>query len=153
MAGFGFSVGDIFVASQIAARIYTTCFSSFSETERAYHEYGNQIDLLGKSIHSLWQVLSNHEKKPRSKVDDMDIHVIATVVGNFFETLRETEDLLEKYVVFTRDRRGYVTKIKWSLSGQKQAQKLTQDCAFHIAKIKFILKPLEVYVPGSIILL
>ncbi|KAF8544706.1 hypothetical protein BDD12DRAFT_435944 [Trichophaea hybrida] len=146
---FGFSVGDFIAAIQLATDLWTTCFSEVSGAKIAYIRYGEQVKGLGSSLQNLMQILNDHEKNlqrrrgQKLKVDSMDLDALAEIIGDFMGTLRRTETLLNKYSVFRRDGRGFVTKIRWSIDAEDEVHRLTQDCAFHIAKIQFVTEPLK----------
>lgn len=159
---FGFSVGDIIAATKLASDIWMTCFSSVSGAKMAYIRYGEHIKGLGSSLQALWEILVDHENKlerqqsmrgaaaatpaaARLAVGAIDLGALADIIGDFADTLRRTQALLNKYSVFKRDGRGFVSKIKWSISTEAEVHKLTQDCAFHIAKIQFVTEPLKLY--------
>jgi len=151
---FGFSVGDFITATQLASKLWTTCFSNVSGAKLAYIRYGEQVKGLGSSLQSLYQILNDHEKHlqrgrgpgQKLKVDSVDLDALAEIIGDFTGTLRRTEVLLDRYSVFRRDGRGFVTKIRWSIDAEDEVYRLTQDCAFHIAKIQFVIEPLKMYV-------
>ena len=153
---FGLSLGDVFAAAKLASTIWTTCFSSVSGAKAAYIRYGEQIKGLSNNLHVLWEILANHETRLRTRrptavatarlaVAADDLAALADIIGDFDRTLRSTQTLLNKHSVFRRDRRGYVTKIKWIASAEGDVYQLTQDCAFHISKIQFVTEPLKLY--------
>ena len=145
---FGLSVSDVFAAAKLASEIWTTCFSSVSGAKASYIRYGEQIKGLGNSLRALWEILTNHENTLQSRrlaIPTDDLAALAGIIGDFKRTLRCSQDLLSKYSGFKRDRRGYITKIKWFASAEGDACQLAQDCAFHISKIQFVIEPLKLY--------
>ncbi|KAI5782675.1 hypothetical protein EDC01DRAFT_664456 [Geopyxis carbonaria] len=148
---FGFSAGDFMNGIHVAFRIYDLYFASVSVAQTAYTEYGNQIKLLAESIRSLTEILGHHEKKIQKIqetngttliVDMVDIVVLKEIMGDFDGTLKRTQKLLDKSK-FTRNGRGYITRIQWTMSTEEEVKSLTQACQFHIIKIQFVIKPLE----------
>ena len=141
-----FSLGDIFAAVAFAKEIYTTCFSRASGVKLAYTRYGRQIELLSQGLEDLWHILSEHQKQLErrgKRLGLMDLRVLAEIVGDFYGTLDRTKVLLDRYSVFKRDGRGFITRITWTMDAEKEVQSLTEDCNFHIAKIQFVIQPLK----------
>jgi hypothetical protein len=73
----------------------------------------------------------------------MDLKVLAEIVGDFYGTLDKTKVLLDKYSAFKWDGRRFITRITWTMYAEKEVQRLTEDCNFHIAKIQFVIQPLK----------
>jgi hypothetical protein len=151
----GISVGDVIAAVTLAAQLWTACFSKVSNAQIAYTRYGEQICGLRSSLQNLWEMLSEYENRRRlqrggqSRVDSAaDLNALAIIIGDFEGTLRNTDKLMDKYAIFKKDpscpqRRGYVTRIKWSIDAEQEVQRLTQDCSFHMVKIQFALESLK----------
>jgi hypothetical protein len=141
-----FSLGDIFAAISFAKDIYTTCFSRASNVKLTYTQYGRQIELLARGLEDLWHIFSEHQKQLKRQgkwLGTMDLKVLAEIVGDFYSTLDKTKVLLDKYSVFKRDGKGFITRITWTMDAEKEVQRLTEDCNFHIAKIQFVIQPLK----------
>jgi hypothetical protein len=149
------SVGDVIAAVTLATQLWTACFSKVSNAQIAYTRFGEQISGLRSSLQNLWDILSDYENRRRlqsggqSGVDSVaDLNALAIIIGDFEGTLKNTDQLMERYAVFKKDpsfpqRRGYVTRIKWSIDAEEEVQRLTQQCSFHMVKIQFALESLK----------
>lgn len=86
-------------------------------------------------------------------MDSVDLNALAIIIGDFKGTLDRTTKLMDKYAVFKKDpaapdKRGYVLRMKWSIDAEREVHQLTQDCAFHMTKIQFVMEPLKLCVPS-----
>jgi hypothetical protein len=156
MAGVGFAVGDVLAAATLATQLWTACFSKMSAAHLAYARYGEQLQGLGGSLHDLWNILSEHERRRaernggRLKVNSVDLNSLAIIIGDFQGTLARANKLMDKYATFKKDssapdKRGYVLRMKWSIDAEREVYQLTQDCAFHMTKIQLMMEPLKLY--------
>lgn len=67
---------------------------------------------------------------------------LAAMIGDFRRTIAKAQDLLNTGSVFKRSG-GYITKIRWTFTTEEEVGRLTQDCQFHMTKIQFVIKTLE----------
>jgi hypothetical protein len=139
------SLGDIYTAVCLAKEIYTF-FANAPNVEEAYTRYSRQFELLHRGLEDLSGILSKHQRQLErrgKRLGMMDLKVLAEIVGDFYGTLKKTKALLHKYSVSKSGRRGLITQIKWTMDAEKEVQRLTEDCNFHITKIQFVIQPLE----------
>ncbi|TGZ79411.1 hypothetical protein EX30DRAFT_373160 [Ascodesmis nigricans] len=159
---------DIIAGAKFLHTLYTTCFTNVSNTKLAYFTFGEQVRGLADQLETLWHVLSEHELRQQRRLlhqqqqqqgggarassaatANVDMRALAAMVGDFQRTIAAAQELLSTGEVFRRGG-GYVTKIRWTFNAEEQVVKVTQDMQFHMTKIQFVVKTLELRFLGQI---
>lgn len=117
---------------------------------------------LAEQLDSLYNVLSDNEARQlrrqrqhsvatlnttttvplRGSPGYLNMREISSMIGDFQRTIERTNDLLIRGNVFKR-KGGYINRIIWSLTLEEEVHRLSQDCQFHMTKIQFVIKTLE----------
>ena len=119
-----------------------------------YLQFIGDIKGLGESLRWLKDILENaEEQRPRypwhgdvtNSIDPTTSHALKEVTGDFRRTLLDCETLLDDNARFQRSPAGFVDNIVWHASTKSDVKNLHQRVHFHMTKINYIAKPLELH--------
>ncbi|KAL2038376.1 hypothetical protein N7G274_009027 [Stereocaulon virgatum] len=151
--GFGFSLSDIVLSYQLAAKVYDRCFTRANGADIRYASFGKQIKLLEDSLRTLESVVANADKQlqlPRRPWhNDADrfgpsVEVLSEVAGDFKKTLEECDALLKDHSKFQYSQAGFIENVIWWSSVEGDVNNLKERVRFHMMKLTFVAKPFEI---------
>ena len=118
-----------------------------------YFRFGREIQLLGKNLERLEKIVRNAEYQREDACVDVTagpVNSLPEVIGDFRQTLKDCEKLLSDHTRFRRSPANFVDNVAWHSSTERAVNSLRQRVQFHMLKISFILKPLEVHLLSNI---
>ena len=124
------------------------------ETDLKYLRFGREIQSLGGSLKQLEAVTDNarndrtagRSTSDESAEDDLyrtRLQPLSDVTGDFKDTLKECSTLLSNHKSFRRNAAGFVDNVIWHTTVERDILLLTARLQFHVTKVLFIIKPLE----------
>ena len=120
-----------------------------------YLRFGREIQSLGQSLRQLEQITDNARKdritglsasEERGEEDNLyrvQLQPLSDVTGDFQETLEECNTLLNNHKYFRRNAANFIDNVIWHTTVERDIAVLTERLQFHVTKVLFILKPLE----------
>lgn len=127
----------------------------WNETDLKYLRFGREIQSLGQSLKQLAEVADNARKDrstgrsgsdERAEEDDIyraQLQPLSEMTGDFQETLEECNTLLNNHKHFRRNPANFIDNVIWHTNVERDVLILTGRLQFHVTKVLFILKPLE----------
>ena len=73
----------------------------------------------------------------------VQLQPLSDMTGDFKETLEECETLLNNHKYFRRNAASFIDNVIWHTTVERDILVLTERLQFHVTKVLFILKPLE----------
>lgn len=124
------------------------------ETDLKYLRFGREIHSLGDSLKQLAAVTDNarndrtagRSASDESAEDDFyraRLQPLSDVTGDFQDTLEECNTLLNNHKSFRRNAAGFIDNVIWHTTVERDVLLLTERLQFHVTKVLFIIKPLE----------
>ena len=139
---------------EAAANLYASVGSDVQ-----YLHFIRDIQGLGESLRWLNEILENaeeqHPRKSRHNdvtnyIDPTTSDILKEVTGDFHRTLLDCETLLSDNSRFQRSPAGFVNNIVWHASTERDVNDLRRRVHFHMTKINYIAKPLELQLLSGI---
>lgn len=155
--------GVSIISSSHPIPVRTTCQSfqplcaneGWNELDLKYLRFGREIQSLGQSLRQLEQITDNARKDriisqfgsdERGEEDDIyrvQLQPLSDMTGDFQETLEECNTLLNNHKHFRRNAANFIDNVIWHTTVERDILVLTERLQFHVTKVLFILKPLE----------
>ena len=120
-----------------------------------YLRFGREIQSLGRSLKQLEEITDNARRdritrrswsEERTEEDDIyrtQLQPLSEMTGDFQETLEECNTLLNNHKHFRRNTANFIENVIWHTTVERDVLILTERLQFHVTKVLFILKPLE----------
>ncbi|KAL8685436.1 MAG: hypothetical protein Q9224_005818, partial [Gallowayella concinna] len=116
-----------------------------------YLLFRQDINSLAKSLTQLATILekAGNERSRRPWPTDVDhfgeaLQVLPEVTGDFRKTLNDSERLLRDHARLEYGRTSVAANFSWWTTTERDVNNLRQRVNFHITKVAFVAKPLEI---------
>ena len=83
------------------------------------------------------------QKLTDNEYSSAQLQPLPDVTGDFKETLEECETLLNDRRSFRRNAANFVENVIWHTTVERHVTNLTERLHFHVTKVLFVIKPLE----------
>lgn len=83
------------------------------------------------------------EREEEDHIYRVQLQPLSDVTGDFKETLEECETILNNHKYFRRNPANFIHNVIWHTTVERDILVLTERLQFHVTKVLFILKPLE----------
>ncbi|KIY00459.1 uncharacterized protein Z520_04144 [Fonsecaea multimorphosa CBS 102226] len=130
-------LSEITAAVRIAYTIYELGFSKYTSAQQEYLDFGKDILLLRDGLDAIVHSIEDADRLgPHGTVETPhDLASFHTIVGDFKETLKRCEKLIQKNSQFSRDGNGFVQNVQWNSGLGKHVEYLRQRVSFHCSKV------------------
>ena len=109
-----------------------------------YVHFGRDIRSLGQSLERLHEIVTSTKDQHHHDVVDGVANSLTEVAGDFQQTLRDCQVLLNDNSKFQRSASNFVDNVAWHTSTERHVISLRERVHFHMMKVNFITKPFEI---------
>ena len=101
-------------------------------------------------MQGLHQILTNPDKRYNYDVPAGIANTLPEIIGDFQQTLRDCDSLLKNKSKFKRSPANLVDNVAWHAKTESEVNSLVKRLQFHMMKVNFIIKPLEIQLLSGI---